>query len=105
LVSPLIKTRTLWGQILLRRYTTHESFLRTLSIYRGELEKLGGMRFEIGVKSGPQRGKLPQYVMLNENQAFFAATLSRNTQQVVDFKLKLTMAFAEARKQQSIIPI
>ena len=28
--------------------------------------------------------------MLNEDQAIFAATLSRNTPQVVDFKLKLT---------------
>jgi hypothetical protein len=39
-------------------------------------EELGLIRFEIGVKSGLQRGKLPQYAMLNEDQAIFAATLS-----------------------------
>lgn len=76
----------------------HESFMRTLSIYQVEFENLGIFRFQIGVKSGPQRGKLPQYVMLNEDQAIFAAALSRNTKQVVAFKLKLTRAFAEARK-------
>jgi|GEM_PF-2899498 len=75
----------------------HESVMRTFSLYAKELEELGIFRFEIGVKSGPQRGKLPHYAMLNEDQAIFVATLSRNTRQVVDFKLKLTKAFASAR--------
>jgi phage regulator Rha-like protein len=77
----------------------HESLVRTLTAYGKEFEELGLLRFQIGVKSGPQRGKLPQYAMLTEDQAIFAATLSRNTPQVVDFKLKLTKAFSEARQQ------
>ena len=76
----------------------HESLVRTLTTYTKEFEELGILRFQIGVKSGPQRGKLPQYVLLNEDQAIFAATLSRNTRQVVDFKLQLTKAFSQARR-------
>lgn len=79
----------------------HEVFIRTLRKYQDRVEKLGIIRFENGVKSGPQRGKLPQYVMLNEDQSIFAATLSRNTEEVVDFKLALTIAFKEARERLS----
>jgi phage regulator Rha-like protein len=75
----------------------HESFMRTLSTYEPELQELGILRFEIGEIRG--RGQPQKYVLLNEDQAIFAATLSRNTRQVVTFKLKLTKAFSEARKQ------
>jgi len=74
----------------------HESFMRTIGTYQAGIEELGLLRFEIGVKSGPQRGKMSHYVLLNEDQAIFLATLSRNTSQVVAFKLKLTKAFSEA---------
>lgn len=85
----------------------HEVFIRTLRKYQPQMEELGLIRFENGVKSGAQRGKLPQYVMLNEDQSIFAATLSRNSDQVVAFKLALTKAFKEAREklnQQSAEP-
>jgi phage regulator Rha-like protein len=75
----------------------HESFIRTLSTYEAELQELGILRFEIGEIKG--RGQPQKYVMLNEDQAIFAATLSRNTRQVITFKLKLTQAFSEVRKR------
>ena len=76
----------------------HESFLKTLSTYQAELEELGVFRFEIGKPPrGSSGGRPGKYAMLNEDQAIFAATLSRNTKQVVAFKLQLTKAFSEAR--------
>lgn len=74
----------------------HESLMRTLNTYRAELEALGILRFEIGEIKG--RGQPERYGLLNEDQAIFTATLSRNTRQVVDFKLKLTSAFSKARQ-------
>ncbi|TGO03600.1 hypothetical protein PN36_03860 [Candidatus Thiomargarita nelsonii] len=40
-----------------------------------------------------------KYALLNEDQAVFALTLSRNTPQVVQLKLDLTRAFRDARHQ------
>lgn len=79
----------------------HESFMRTITTYQADIEELGLLRFEIGAVKNPEaRGtKYLKYTMLNENQAIFLATLSRNTRQVVSFKLKLTKAFALARQQ------
>lgn len=78
----------------------HESFLRTITTYQAEIEELGALRFQIGVlKHEKYRGSTRfRYTMLNEDQAIFLATLSRNTSQVVKFKLQLTKAFSEARR-------
>lgn len=73
----------------------HINFRETLDKYQNELEELGKVRFETEA-SGKTR-QPQKYYMLNEDQAIFAATLSRNTKQVVTFKLKLTKAFSEAR--------
>ena len=75
----------------------HESLIRMVNMYRSELEELGILRFQIGEIKG--RGQPEKYSLLNEDQAIFVATLSRNTAQVVKFKLKLTKAFSQARKQ------
>ena len=79
----------------------HEYFRDTLTKYQPELEELGLLRFQTGaVKTEGGRGaKYVKYALLNEDQAIFAATLSRNTKQVVDFKLALTKAFSDARKK------
>lgn len=77
----------------------HESLMRTISTYQTKIEKLGALRFQIGVLKyeGYKGSTRFKYVLLNENQAIFLATLSRNTDQVVEFKLQLTEAFAEVR--------
>jgi phage regulator Rha-like protein len=77
----------------------HESFINTLSKYENELKELGLLRFEIGaVKIEGQRGtKHLKYALLNEDQAVFALTLSRNNPTVVACKLALTKAFKQAR--------
>jgi len=80
--------------------------MRTIGTYQAEIEELGLPRFEIGaVKQPGARGtKYQKYTLLNEDQAIFLATLSRNTRQVVDFKLKLTKVFALARQQLQAAP-
>lgn len=78
----------------------HKAFSETLGKYREDLEELGQLPFQTEVVNGHQGGGNPaKYAMLNEDQAIFASTLSRNTRQVVDFKLALTKAFAQARKK------
>src|SRR5258708_31229854 len=76
----------------------HRSFMRSVQVYQSELSELGAVRFEIAPRKDENKGgDQPKYAMLNEDQAIFLATLSRNTSQVVAFKLKLTKAFSEAR--------
>jgi phage regulator Rha-like protein len=69
----------------------HESFLKTLETYRTELEHWGFFRFQIGKTTADEqgRGRPSKYVMLNRNQVLFAITLSRNTPQVVRWKMAL----------------
>ncbi|MBD0362296.1 MAG: Rha family transcriptional regulator [Coleofasciculus sp. C3-bin4] len=75
----------------------HESFLRTLDTYQTEAEQAFGIfRFEIGKTKG--RGRPPRYALLNENQATFIMTLSRNTPEVVQCKLDLVRSFSRAKE-------
>src|SRR6185295_4534674 len=77
----------------------HKSFLDTVRKYKVDFQELGALPFSAvqppKIREG--KGRPETFMMLNENQAIFAAALSRNTKQVVAFKLKLTKAFAEAR--------
>ncbi len=71
----------------------HKHFMETLRTYRDELDELGHMPFETDygdTNRSQGGGRAFKYAILNEDQAIFAATLSRNTRQVVAFKLKLT---------------
>lgn len=70
----------------------HRYFIRLLRQpeYLKLLEKMGLLRFE---NAKPQGGRPEIYAMLNRNQAAFAITLSRNTEQVVQFKFDLIVAF------------
>lgn len=82
----------------------HEYFKENLEKYQKELEQLGLIRLETGaVKNPGSRGvKYQKYIMLNEDQTVFAITLSRNTPEVVQAKLDITIAFSKARKGQMI---
>lgn len=78
------------------------NFLELLRKYQAELEKLGILPFETGEIKG--RGQPEKYAMLNYDQAAFAIMLSRNTPEVVDAKLDITIAFAKARKELQLNP-
>lgn len=78
----------------------HESFLETLDAHRVKAEAAFGVfRAETGKPQKGSRGGRPQnFFFLNEDQATFLMTLSRNTPQVVDAKISVVKSFSMARK-------
>ena len=74
----------------------HESFIRTIEKHKNvAVEAFGVFRFEIGKVNGT--GRPPKYCLLNEAQATFIMTLSRNTPEVVLCKVQLVQAFEKAK--------
>jgi phage regulator Rha-like protein len=78
----------------------HESFMKTINKYKKEAEQaFGALRFKIGAREdGNKGGVQPEWVLLNEEQATFYMTLSRNTPDVVQLKLDLVRKFSLAKK-------
>ncbi len=76
----------------------HNNFVETLNKYQSELNELGSLPFQTETRKRQIGGVKVKYALLNEDQAIFAMTLSRNTDQVIRLKLKLTIAFRDARQ-------
>lgn len=75
----------------------HRSFLETVENYRSQSEQAFGiLRFETAEIDG--RGRPGKFALLNEDQATFMMTLSRNTPEVVQCKLEVVQAFSKAKK-------
>lgn len=75
----------------------HESFMKTIKKYQTQTEQAFGiLRFEIGEIKG--RGQPESFVWLNEEQATFLTTLSRNTPEVVECKRQLVLKFSQAKR-------
>lgn len=75
----------------------HRSTFRLLTGYQNQLERLGRLRFKIADVRSKKTRRQQKYALLNEDQAIFLLTLSRNTEKVVDLKLNLTVAFKKYR--------
>ncbi|WP_321359552.1 Rha family transcriptional regulator [Pseudomonas extremaustralis] len=77
----------------------HKNALALIERYADKFKEFGLLAFETeAVKAAGQRGtKHLKYALLNEDQAFFLLSLSRNTERVVELKASLIMAFREAR--------
>lgn len=73
----------------------HPNFIETLRTYQEKLERWGKVPFETGPSAS---GQQQIYAMLNRNQALFAITLSRNTEQVVEWKMALIDALDQLDK-------
>ena len=77
----------------------HKNTLDLIKRYSNEIKVLGPLAFETRVGNRPQGGgEKTTFALLNEQQATFLISLSRNTPKVVEFKLALTKAFFEARE-------
>lgn len=72
----------------------HKNLLANVTRYQSDLERFGLLAFETRVRD---RGIPTRFALLNENQCYFLATLSRNTAQVVAFKVWLVKTFSEYR--------
>jgi len=79
----------------------HDNQIQTLEAHKQHFEALGVFRFQTEKPPAGSKGGRPvRYALLNEDQAYFAATLARNTSRAVDVKFRLVKAFSEARKAQ-----
>ena len=80
----------------------HESVVALLNKHKAKFEAFGIFRFEIGEIVG--RGQPQKFALLNEPQAHFLATLSRNTEKVVEFKAWLVREFDKYRNGTNYVP-
>jgi phage regulator Rha-like protein len=75
--------------------TQHQSLFELLKDHQSDFESLGLLRFETGKVSG---GRPERFALLDEDQAYLLLTYTRNSPTVRTLKLKLVLAFREARK-------
>lgn len=76
----------------------HRQIIDNIRKYQGHFLELGHLPFETEVGFREQGGgKAQEYALLNEDQAYFLLTLSRNSDAVVACKLALVKAFRDAR--------
>jgi len=76
----------------------HRSFIKTIKKYATQLQAFGGLGFEIAPLKTAGGVQNTTFCYLNENQATFVMTLSKNTDKVVQCKLQLVEAFSKAKQ-------
>ena len=80
----------------------HKVFVRNIQNHQETIESaFGRLMFENHTVEQPNGGTREYFshYLLNEDQATFSMTLSRNTPQVIECKVNLVKAFSEARKE------
>ncbi len=77
----------------------HHSLFEQLKEHQADFTALGLVRFQTDKGSG---GRPERYAMLNEDQAYLLLTYTRNSERVRALKLKLVLAFREARKTSEL---
>ena len=75
----------------------HRQLMDNIRKYEAQFLELGVLPFETEKPTGAEGGRPQEYALLNEDQAYFLLTLSRNSDKVVAAKLALVKAFREAR--------
>ena len=73
----------------------HKTLVELIERHISQFRRFGIVPFQ--TEKLPSRGRPERFALLNENQAYLLLTFSRNTEQVVDMKVRLIEAFAEAR--------
>lgn len=96
--EPRVDSRLLSKQL----GTLHKSTIELIDRYAENIHRFGQLPFKTEVGNRTQGGgKAQRFALLNEDQAFFLLSLSRNTNRVVNLKSDLIMAFREARYGQA----
>lgn len=79
----------------------HDSLAKLIKEHAAQLEQLGHTRFEIG--NGSRRpqggGREERFCYLNFDHIAFLLTISRPTEATKDLRLKLILAFRDARNK------
>lgn len=80
----------------------HKNVIESLGKYDARFRDFGKVAFQTEPLPSGQREK---FALLNEDQAFLLLALSRNTERVVDLKVRLVKAFGEARRMQDLTKV
>ena len=79
--------------------TKHRSAMSLLDKHREAFERIGQVTFEMSNGSRAQGGGRAERIgLLTEDQAYLLLAMGRNTDKVVDLKVRLVQAFSQARK-------
>jgi phage regulator Rha-like protein len=76
----------------------HRHSLRLVEHYFDRFERLGKVSFKNAPSPGSKTGQSERFALLNEDQAYLLLSLSRNSDAVVNLKVKLVKAFGMARR-------
>jgi len=77
----------------------HKAVMALIERYAEQFKAFGQLPFKKEVGDRAQGGGNPErFALLNEDQAFFLLSLSRNSAHVVSLKAQLVKAFGEARR-------
>lgn len=76
----------------------HRPVMALIDKYLPKFESFGKVTFQKAPSADSKTGQRERFALLNEDQCFFLLSLSRNTDHVVDLKVKLVRAFADARR-------
>lgn len=77
----------------------HKAVMALIERYTDKFKDFGQLPFKKEVGDRAQGGGNPErFALLNEDQAFFLLSLSRNSDHVVSLKARLVKAFGEARR-------
>lgn len=81
----------------------HKSVMALIDRYAERIKAFGQLPFKKEVGDRAQGGgNAERFALLNEDQAFFVLSLSRNTERVVTLKVKLVKAFSNARRAAAV---
>lgn len=93
--EPRVSTVELAGHL----HNKHRGVMALVNRYREQFARFGQLTFKKAVGDRQQGGGNPErFALLNENQALFLLSLSRNSERVVELKACLIEAFARARR-------
>ena len=76
----------------------HRHVIALIKKFTEPFATFGKVFFEKAPSAVSITGQRERFALLNEDQAFFLLTMSRNSDHVVDLKVKLIQAFSEARR-------
>lgn len=84
-------------------HNQHKAVVALLDRYAVKFKAFGHLPFKKEVGERRQGGgKAERYALLNEDQAFYLLSLSRNSARVVELKARLITAFGEARRAAEV---
>lgn len=82
---------------------SHKHVRELLESYGSDFEALGVLRFETAKPlAGSAGGRPERFALLNEDQCYLLLAYSRNTDRVRALKLRLVIAFRDARSRQAL---